>query len=356
MKIIDRYLLKRFLGLLITIIIACQSLWVFLDIISNLDRYLATTVHYTVLYYLYLLPYISGVVFPIAMLLAGMFTTGILATHNEINAMHAAGISVGRIMAPLFIVSLLICLGILAFNGTWMPEFNRKKTDIYNYKIKNRSPDANVVKRNLCYEGKNDVIYHFSEFDGRSNKGKNVSIEIFKNHRLYKKYKAESLVWENHTWALVKGTEIRFEGDGMNFSRFERLGGLPFADVPEDFLVTPKFPDDMNFFELRRYIDQIRRSGGKPDKYEADLYFKISFPLINLIVVFLGVSLTTRVARRGMAKVLGLGLLISFTYYLLAKLGLAFGHSGYIQPLLAAWMGNITFSILGIILYIRASR
>jgi len=68
----------------------------------------------------------------------------------------------------------------------------------------------------------------------------------------------------------------------------------------------------------------------------------------------LGISLTTKVGRSGLARVFGVGLIICFVYYLLAKLGLAFGHSGDLQPFLAAWLGNIIFISSGIVLFIRS--
>jgi lipopolysaccharide export system permease protein len=92
------------------------------------------------------------------------------------------------------------------------------------------------------------------------------------------------------------------------------------------------------------------------DNYLADLYFKISYPMINLIVVLLGVSLTTKVGRRGLARVFGVGLVICFTYYLFTKMGIALGHSGDLNPLLAAWIGNIVFFVLGMVLFIKVAR
>ena len=112
----------------------------------------------------------------------------------------------------------------------------------------------------------------------------------------------------------------------------------------------------MNFIELKQYIDRVRREGGKANNYIADLYFKISYPMINLIVVLLGIALTTKVGKRGLARVFGVGLLICFAYYIFTKLGLAFGHSGELHPFVAAWLGNIVFLILGLFLFIRIAR
>ena len=356
MKVIDKYLLKRFLLLLAVCIISCQTIFVFVDLVGNLNRYLNVSVRYIALYYLYLLPYITAMVFPIAMLLAAMFTTGVLSMNNELSAMRAAGISTFRFSAPLFIMSAVICVFILLFSETLLPIAHKKKTYILNYKLANKKPPSYVVKKNFYYQGKHNTMYRFGVFNGKTNCGKNVIIEKYNVHRMTTRIKADSMIWKTGQWMLRNGVSMKFTGSSMKMKKFSFLSDSELVDKPNDFLVVKKTPDDMNYFELKKYIDQVRRSGGKAHQYLADLYFKISYPLINLIVVLLGVSLTTKVERRGLTKVFGVGLGICFTYYMFAKLGLAFGHSGDMLPLLAAWIGNLVFFAVGIFLFVRVSR
>lgn len=356
MRVLDRYLLVRFLVLLAGILASCQLAFVVIDFIGNLDRFLNAPITSVALYYLYLLPYITTTVFPIAMLMAAMFTTGALAMHNEILAMQGAGIGIGRIVAPLFLASAVICGGILLFSETVLPEINRKKTEVLDVRIRHKDPRSNQIRRNLYYEGKSGAMYRLGELNGEHERATNVLIQQFENRKLIWSAKADSMAWRNSQWTLFKGTRMRFDATPLAMESFDSLAGLNLQDEPAAFLVTKKFPDDMNFFELRDYIDQIRRSGGDTRAYQADLHFKIAYPLINLIVVLLGVSLTTRVGRRGMARVFGVGLVACFSYYILAKLGLAMGHSGTLPPLLAAWAGNLLFAVFGLVLFYKATR
>ncbi len=356
MRVLDRYLLKRFLLLVVGLLVACQTLFVVLDFIGNLDRFLNAPARACVLYYVYLLPYISTTVFPIAMLLATMFTTGVLAMHNELLAMQGAGIGIGRITAPLFLVSAVLCVGLLCFSETILPVINRKKTEVLEVQVRRRDPRANLVKNNLYYEGKAGLMYRVGEFNGRSLRATNVLIQKFENRKLKWSAKADSMLWRNEQWDLRHGILVRTETTPLKMEFFDSLAGLGLRDAPAAFMVTKKFPDDMNFFELRNYIDQVRRGGGDARQYQADLHFKLAYPLINLIVVLLGVSLTTRVGRRGLARVFGVGLVTCFSYYVLAKLGLAMGHSGTLPPLVAAWAGNLLFTGLGLLLFFKVAR
>lgn len=354
-KIIDRYLIMRFLKLLFITIISCQAMFVFFDFIGSLDRYLNSSMRYAVLYYYYLLPYITVVMFPVAMLMAAMFTTGVLAMHNEINAVRAAGIGIARTVAPLFIVSIFICVGVMAVSETILPRFHRKKTETLSL-LQNSSPSSKIIKRNHYYQGKNGFMYRFREFNGTRNAGLGVLVEKYEKRRLVYRVSADSMVWRDNAWYAHGGVKMQADSSGVKMTNLAVLPLVGIQEKPDDFLVVKKTPDDMNFLELREYIDQVRRSGGKAARYMADLHFKISYPLINLIVVILGVSLTVKVGKRGLARVFGVGLATCFIYYVFAKLGLAFGHSGELQPFIAAWLGNIVFFILSLILFIRVIR
>lgn len=77
---------------------------------------------------------------------------------------------------------------------------------------------------------------------------------------------------------------------------------------------------------------------------------------MNFIVILLGVSITARAGRKGATVLFGVGLLITFAYWAMARVMLAFGENGLLNPLVAAWGANVLFSILGIFLYRRASQ
>jgi lipopolysaccharide export LptBFGC system permease protein LptF len=84
------------------------------------------------------------------------------------------------------------------------------------------------------------------------------------------------------------------------------------------------------------------------------LYFKIAYPIMNFIVILLGISISARAGRKGGAVLFGIGLLLAFTYWIVSQFGLAFAQNGQISPLLGAWLGNILFSVIALFLYAKA--
>ncbi|MBD3316411.1 MAG: LptF/LptG family permease, partial [Chitinivibrionales bacterium] len=110
------------------------------------------------------------------------------------------------------------------------------------------------------------------------------------------------------------------------------------------------------YWELNQAIEKARKRGEPTQKYQADLDFKIALPFMNMIVILLGISITARAGRKGTAGLFGIGLLLCFSYWVLARFGLAMGQNGKLPPMAAAWLGNILYLTIGLFLYRKAAR
>jgi lipopolysaccharide export system permease protein len=112
----------------------------------------------------------------------------------------------------------------------------------------------------------------------------------------------------------------------------------------------------MNYFELRSFVDRMRASGGSVPRYLVDLHLKLAFPLVNFIVVLIGASLATQLRLRSAAIGFGLSVAISFLYYALMRTGQALGHTGALPPYAAAWLGDLAFGLMAVLMLWRAQR
>jgi lipopolysaccharide export system permease protein len=83
---------------------------------------------------------------------------------------------------------------------------------------------------------------------------------------------------------------------------------------------------------------------------------KLAFPFVNLIVVLIGAPVATRLRMQSAALGFGLSIAISFCYYALLRTGQALGHSGAMNPYVAAWLGDLVFGCIGIVMMIQAQR
>lgn len=129
MKLIDRYILKQFIWTFVFAQLALSIIFVIIDLMSNLDRFLDQNATWDIIakYYLYYIPEILKLMTPVSTLLSTLFTVGRMSTLNEITAMKSGGVSLYRIMLPFIVISLIISISHLYFNGWVVPQANQKK-------------------------------------------------------------------------------------------------------------------------------------------------------------------------------------------------------------------------------------
>jgi len=112
----------------------------------------------------------------------------------------------------------------------------------------------------------------------------------------------------------------------------------------------------MSYWELKNFIDEVKRTGGNPDRWRVDLYLKFAFPFANFIIILFGAPLASRKTRSGTAISFGVSLFICFLYFGFIKVGQSLGHNGTLPPFIAAWLGNLFFGLGAIYILVRSSR
>jgi lipopolysaccharide export system permease protein len=329
--------------------VAIIVIYIVIDYVGKIKKFSDVPLRTMAFYYIFVVPYIINLVFSMIMLLTAMFTMGTLAKNSEITAMRSAGFSIFSITRPVIFFSLFLVMLNIVFNETLMPRINKKREKMYKTLIRKRPHQSTISRNNFFYVGKNNIIFHFKgKYDAVMKKGGDVDIEFYQGPQLYKKVSAKALEWKNGAWLAKEVIEYTFLKDSIVAAQVKNMTDFPkpIEEKPEDILKERLLPDEMNFMELREYIENMKRTGQDPPKINAlraDLQFKISLPFISFIAVMFSVALTVRVGRSGIAKVFGIGLLFVFLYYFLVHLGLGLGRSGNLHPVLGAWIGNAVF-------------
>lgn len=358
MKILDRYILKKFIGTLLFALIAFSMIFVIIDLVGFLDKFIDRKVGFSIVlrYYLLYLPYIIILTLPVATLLASLFSIGQLARYNELTAMQAAGLSNYRILGSLLGLGILVSLFITYAGERFVPFTNQKKKELYQTYVEKagKRPKAQTKDITLQIEENRWLLVGF--FDTEHKTAFKVSIQRYDQNRLVERVDAPQMVWTDAGWILKNGYIRKFKIDS---EQIQAVAELPLSDMrlkPEDVARVQKKAEEMSYWELKRFIEEVRRTGGKPDRWLVDLYLKISFPFANLIIILFGAPLAARKTRSGTAISFGISLFICFLYFGLIKVGQSLGHNEALHPLLAAWLGNIIFGIGAIYVLVRSNR
>ena len=380
MRILDRYLIKQFCFVLLFSLIAFWVIFLVVDLVEHLDKFIDKQAAFFVVvkYYFYYTPYILVLSLPVSMLLSSLFSLGQLAKHNELTAMKSAGISLYRILLPLFILAFVMSLFVMGFGEILVPITYQKMMEVKTVEIEKGKRETNIILNNVFVQEEDGRIFHLATYDTKEKIGTGALVQRFEENRLKEEIRAKKVRWENNGWLFEDGVERIFSDslaepghsedlgkaklDSLppnpteEYQAFDKLFRLDLKIKPEALAKRQKKPDEMGYFELADYVKIKKRSGQVVAKETTDLHLKIAFPFVNFIIVLFGAPLAANPKRSGLAIGFAISLFISFVYYTLIRMGQSFGYSEKLPPLLAVWAANILFVILGTILLVKAKK
>jgi len=356
--VIDRYVLREFLRYYSLALVGFVAFVILFDALEKIDTFLDydATVGQIARYYLYSLPYKAILVGPVAPLLATFLCLGAMTRFQEITVLKAAGMSLYRLLLPLYVLGLVISAATFGVGEGIMPETNRRATEIMEHEIKGRSLQSLGSRNNVTYLGRNNRLFVIRRYDIPRKAMVDPTIQDFDGDRMTRRIDARSAFWKNGAWVLVDGMERTFDPQGLETAvPFDTLRA-DFPERPEDFAKEETSPDEMSFAQLRRYAQRVRQSGSTVERYETEIQLRFAFPLVSLVVILIGSSLAVQIRRGGIALGFGISLGIAFAYWSLIRAGQVLGNNGTLPPLLAAWLGNLVFLGLGTFLLVRTPK
>ncbi|MBU1781755.1 LptF/LptG family permease, partial [bacterium] len=168
--------------------------------------------------------------------------------------------------------------------------------------------------------------------------------------------------WNGKNWISGQGVKRRFNSSGEIVSAYQfKEEILPLTKSPDDILeiifFEKKEPEEISFFSLLRYITILRKCGSKVTNYLVEFHMKVSFPMINFMMVLIGapLALFTTLKGRSIAE-FGISIFIGFIYWGTMAIGRSLGRSEMLSPFLSAWLANLIFGFLGIYLLVKVKK
>ncbi len=358
MRILDRYLTREFVGYLVLGLIGFIAIWIVVDFIEKADVFLDHHAPMALLaaYYLASTPEIVVKVLPVALMLATFLALGQLNKFGELTAMRASGISLMRILAPVFGIAALSSLVSLLLGEGVIPATTRRMNEIYNERIQHMTTAGRIERADITYLGQGGRIWYSRLYVIPERRMHEVSLQEFRLGRLWRRIDAAECSWDGRRWVFSSGYLRTFERGREKAEPFARMAVDGLAETPADFLKEDVQPSEMNYFELREYVQRLRASGARVANYLVDLHLKLAFPLICIVVVMIGGSLATRLRMQSAALGFGLSLAVSFVYYIVMRAGQALGHNGALPPYVAAWLGDAMFGTAGLAMMWAAQK
>jgi len=362
MRILDKYIIKEMLGPFVFGVAAFASIFIGTNVLVKLTKYITqydAQVLTVVKLFIYSLPSIIVLTFPMAMLLASLLAFGRLSSSSEITAMKSGGQSFTRLAVPVLIAAFFVSAAAVVFNEALVPAANTAYDNIVRYEVeKNTSPkiQEHIIIKDIK-QGELERITYAQNFIEETSTMNKVAVQQYEDSRLVRVENAEKAVWQNNQWLMMEGTITDFSAEG----RVERTlkfaeQVLPIEKNPVSIAREQKDAEDMSIQELRQHIAALKQEYVATSSYEVELYQRLAIPLASFVFAMIGTPLGLSSPRSSSSLGLGMSIIIIFIYYIILTITTALGKGGAIDPFLAAWLPNIIGILAGIYLVSKSSR
>jgi lipopolysaccharide export system permease protein len=307
-------------------------------------------------YYKNFIPYFGNLFTPLFVFISVIFFTSKMAYNTEIIAILSSGVSFRRMMYPYFLGALIISLLSFYLSGYVIPPANKVRLHFENKYVKNRRETG---LKNMHMQIEPGVFVYMGNYYSYNDRGEYFDLEKFDGKRLKLKLSSRSIKYDTLTgrWTLRSYTRRELIDDEHQIITVGTKMDTVIDIKPSDFKEERNYYEMMTNDQLDDYINEQRRRGvGNIEEFLIEKYRRVASPFAAFILTLIGVSLASRKVRGGMGLHIGIGITLSFSYIMFMTLSTTFAVNGNMNPLLAVWLPNIVFAMIGIYLYMKAPK
>jgi lipopolysaccharide export system permease protein len=356
LSILDRYILRKFLGTYVFAIILLLAIIVVFDINEKIDAFLKAPLSETMKdYFVNFIPYFANQFAPLFTFIAVIFFTSKLAGNSEIIAMLSTGMSFRRLLLPYLIGAAVIASVSFVLSAYVIPPANVKRLAYQDKYVKNKRVDygSNI----MLMVAPNEIAY-MNRYDNISKTGAKFSLESFDSTKcLVSRLTAQTVSWDTlYSWRVYDYV-IRDFKDGRELIRKGSQLDTVIPFEPRDFLISANDHEKLTTPELITYVNRQKMRGvGNIQSFEIEYHRRFAMTAAAFILTVIGMSLSSRKVKGGMGLNIGIGLVLSFSYILFMTVTQSFALSGLTSAFIAMWIPNVVYTIIAVSLYIRASK
>ncbi len=363
--LLDGYVMGSFVRNFLLVLFGITVLFLiftFFELIGDIVRYRTPLVTVGD-YLLNLIPFVLYNMTPLCSLVAVLITFSAMGRTSELTAMKAAGVSLYRVVTPIFLMAALLSVGLFAFDEGYLPAANRRQEALLS-SIKGKPaqtflrPDRKWMSGQTNGSGDPRRIFYYQFFDPDRDEFANLTVFEFQpgTFALTRRLFAESAHWDAQIgrWQLVNGWQRTFQGETI--ASFSTFGAASFPEIREQpayFKKQERPSQEMSYDELSRYIRDLQQSGFDTTRLRLQLNRKLAYPLITLVMAIVAVPFALSTGKRGSIAGLGAAVGVAIAYWIVAGIFENLGDVNSLPAVLAAWSPDLLFALVGSYLLLR---
>ena len=357
--ILDDMILRDFamyLAMILTTFLLLALVFTFFELLTDIVR---NRVSFILLaeYLLNLSPSLIYLMAPMSVLLAVLITFGLMEKSSELTAMKATGFSIYRATLPVIVLSGIFAVGLFVFDQLYIPHTNKRQETLRN-QIKGKPPQTYLQADRKWIFGESNQIYYYQVFDPDVDRFGGITVFEFDpaTFQLTRRIHADGAHWEPSMkkWVFESGWVRSL--NGASIQEFRTFDVATFKELGEDpsyFKKEVRQSSEMDYEELRNYIQDLQQSGFDTVRLKVQLQKKFAFPLITLVMAMLAIPFSAQGRRGGALAGVAIALGIAVVYWVTAGIFEAMGNANQLPAMLAAWAPDVIFALAGGYLLLR---
>ena len=359
-RIIDRYIIGKFLGTFFYAILLLAIVIIIFDISEKIDDFIQKQAPLKAVifdYYFNFLPFFINKFTALFTFISVIFFTSKMAGNTEIIAILNSGVSFKRLLRPYIFGAAFLSLFSFMLTNFVIPKTIHKMVDFEAKYVKKQNQTNNL---NLHMQLEPGTFVYVESFNNISNEGYKFTLEkIAPGKGLIYKLEADALKWDTlkRKWSVSNFYERKLLPNGSENIQKGVSRNIKLNVKPEEFNIDADNVMYMNFFELRNFIQKEKIKGSSQvNRYLVEMYQRFAFPFAGIILTLIGVALSSRKVRGGIGLHLGFGIAITFTYILFLQVTTVFARFGEVPPVIAVWTPNVVFGLVALYLLWKAPK
>ena len=233
------------------------SIFLIVDLIENLDRFMDNNVPKKIVmeYYIYTIPYFLSIGLPMSVLISTVLSLGYLVKRNEWTAMKASGISIYRVAMPLIFLGLIISGFSFFLDNKLVSYGNEKRFDIDRdyVKRKSRHKIKNTLK-NVVFQKNLKTHISLTKYSVQKENGYDFTLVDLGNELITKRIDAKKINWNSKKkkWLISNYSIRKFDQNGKEKEIYigEQDTLIDLSFLPRDIYQQARKPDELDFFAL----------------------------------------------------------------------------------------------------------
>lgn len=373
MRLLDRYQLRELLAAFAYCLAGILVFWLSFELLGEMGdlRKRGVGVLATIEYLLHRLPLYLLLQIPVSLLLSLLYVLTQHSRHNELVAMRAAGIGIGRIALPYLAVGVALSGVVFALNEYAVPDAAARAEAALQAASGAEPEEARDWRYKLNFrDHRSGRIWWIQGFNVASGDVVGAHVQWPAADGGREELIAERGHWDAGTWSFEGVTRLTFPpGVGGVASQVQtnRLEVSGFPETPAHLRSEVKISKllgslkksrqvQLSLQEILTYRELHRELSPRFDALLSTWFHdRLASPWTCLVVVLIAIPAGAGAGRRNVFVGVAGAVFIAFAYIVVKEFSLAAGSGGYLAPWLAAWLPNIVFAS-GALLALRRMR